>query len=43
MNERLLKGYDIVFVIPPVRDTPANGKVDTERSLKNTSEPSKPK
>ena len=43
MNARSFKGYDIVFVIPPVRDTPANGIVDTERTPKNTSEPAKPK
>ena len=42
MNERLFKGYDIVFVIPPVPGTPAAGKVESQRAPEAKSEPAKP-
>ncbi len=42
MNLRLFQGYDIVFVIPPLRPTTTKD-VNIEHSPKNTSEPAKPK
>ncbi len=37
------QGYDIVFAIPPLRGTPANGKVESQPAPKANSEPAKPK
>ncbi len=40
---RSIEGYDIVFAIPPLHAIPANGKVESQRAPKPTSEPAKPK